>query len=131
MNLFLGIINMTIAYGCVLLMIIFPYFFTVLAKISPLFNNHTPREYLEHTTGWRKRAHWVQLNSFEITPAFATGVIIAHQLHATQSSIDTLAITFVLTRCLYAACYLSNKASFRSIIWLIGFGCIIGLFFID
>ncbi|HXH55093.1 MAG TPA: MAPEG family protein [Gammaproteobacteria bacterium] len=121
---------MTIAYGCVLLMIIFPYLFTILAKTGPLFNNHTPREYLEHTTGWRKRAHWVQLNSFEITPAFAAGVIIAHQLHAIQSSIDTLATAFVITRCLYAACYLSDKAIFRSIVWSIGFGCIIGLFFI-
>jgi uncharacterized MAPEG superfamily protein len=121
---------MTIAYGCVLLMIIFPYLFTILAKTGPFFNNHAPREYLEHTTGWRKRAHWVQLNSFEITPAFAASVIIAHQLHATQSSIDALTIAFVATRCLYAACYLSNKALLRSIAWIIGFGCIIGLFFI-
>jgi uncharacterized MAPEG superfamily protein len=121
---------MTIAYGCVLLMIVFPYFFTILAKTSPLFNNHTPREYLEHTTGWRKRAHWVQLNSFEIMPAFAASVIIAHQLHATQSSIDILAIVFVITRSLYAVCYLSDNAIFRSLAWIIGFGCIIGLFFI-
>ena len=121
---------MTIAYQCLVFMIIFPYFFSMLAKISPLFNNDRPREYLEQASGWRKRAHWVQLNSFEIMPAFAAGVMIAHQLKATQSSIDTLALIFVLTRCLYAACYLNNNARLRSIAWIIGFLCMIALFFI-
>lgn len=120
---------MTIAYGCVLIMIIFPYIFTCLAKFSPQFNNHTPREYLEHLTGWRKRAHWIQLNSFEITPAFAAGVIIAHQLHSTQTSIDKLAIAFVISRCLYAVCYLTDKATLRTIVWTVGLGCVIALFF--
>src|SRR5579864_6952350 len=120
---------MTIAYGCVLLMIIFPYIFTVLAKSGPLFNNHRPREYLAHITGWRKRAHWIQLNSFEINPAFAASVIIAHQLHTTQTTVDKLAIAFVITRCLYAACYIADKAIYRTIVWTLGFGCIIALFF--
>lgn len=121
---------MTIAYGCVLAMIIFPYIFTCLAKFSPLFNNHTPREYLENTTGWRKRAHWIQLNSFEITPAFAASIIIAHQLHSTQTNIDKLAIAFVVSRCLYAVCYLTDKAALRTIVWTVGLGCVIALFFI-
>ncbi len=121
---------MTIAYGCVLVMIVFPYIFTCLAKISPQFNNYTPREYLEHATGWRKRAHWIQLNSFEITPAFAAAVIIAHQMHAAQTSINKLAITFVISRCLYAACYLTDKATLRTITWTVGFGCIITFFFL-
>jgi uncharacterized MAPEG superfamily protein len=70
----------------------------------------------------------VQLNSFEITPAFAVSVIIVHQLNATQTAIDKLAIAFVITRCLYAAYYLANKAALRTMTWVFGFGCIIAIF---
>lgn len=122
---------MTIAYGCVLFIIVFPYLFTILAKIGPHFNNHAPREYLEQLRGWPKRAHWVQLNSFEIAPAFAAGVIIAHQLHAAQARIDTLAIIFVISRIIYGAYYLANKAMLRTVAWMLGFGCVIGLFAIS
>lgn len=122
---------MTIAYWCILAMIIFPYIFTTLAKSSPKFNNHHPREYLQSLTGWRKRAHYVQLNSFEVTPAFGIAVIVAHLMNSNQSSINMLALTFVASRVCYGICYLSDKAGFRSFFWLIGMACIVGLFFIS
>jgi uncharacterized MAPEG superfamily protein len=121
---------MTIAYGCVLAMIIFPYIFAGLAKYSPTYDNHDPREYLQHLTGWHKRAHYIQLNSFEATPAFGIAVIIAHLIHTHQTSIDTLALIFVISRVCYAIFYLNDKASFRSLFWMIGMACIIGLFFV-
>jgi len=118
---------MTMAYSCVLLMIIFPYFFTTLAKFSTHFNNHKPREYLDHLTGWRKRANYVQLNSFEVHPAFGIAVIIAHLIKTVQFNIDVFAITFVVSRICYAICYLSDQASLRSLFWFIGMACIVGL----
>jgi uncharacterized MAPEG superfamily protein len=122
---------MTIAYICVFIMILFPYLFTVLAKTGPGFSNHTPREYLEKTSGWRKRAHWVQLNTFEVFPAFAVSVIVAHLLKTNQTMIDNLAITFVVARILYAVCYLTDKASLRTLFWSIGFGCVLGLWVVN
>ncbi len=122
---------MTIAYGCVLITIIFPYVFTVLAKTEPGFDNQDPRGYLEKIHGWRRRAHYTQLNSFEIMPAFASAVIIAHLTHASQPTLDKLAIAFIITRLLYAVCYLSDKAALRTLFWAIGFGCIISMFFIQ
>ncbi len=121
---------MTIAYSCVLIMILFPYIFTFLAKTSSHYNNHDPRHYLEKTTGWRRRANYIQLNSFESTPAFGIAVIIAHLTHASQPLIDTFAIVFVITRIVYAICYLADKAKLRSLFWVVGFACIIGLFFV-
>ena len=121
---------MTIGYWCVLVSIIFPYIFTILAKTAPKFDNHQPRYYLEQLTGWRKRAHWTQLNSFEIAPAFSVAVIIAHQLHAHQASIDKIALAFVISRIFYAAFYLMDKAALRSVVWFFGFVCIITLFFV-
>ena len=75
---------MTIAYWCVLAFGLSPYFFATLAKSSKGFNNNTPREFLQQATGWRKRAHWVQLNNFETFPLFATCTLIAHQFHYSQ-----------------------------------------------
>ena len=121
---------MTTAYWCVLTAIIFPYFFTVLAKISPSFNNHDPRKYLQNLTGWRQRAHYIQLNSFEMTPSFGIAVVVATLVHAHQSNIDMLALIFVVSRVFYAIFYLLDKASLRTLSWGIGIMCIIGLFLI-
>ena len=121
---------MTIAYWCVLIMIVFPYVFTILAKSGGHFNNHDPRRYLEKSTGWRRRAHYVQQNSFESTPAFGIAVIISHLAHASQPMLDKLAIVFVISRIIYAICYLGDKALLRSLSWAIGMGCLIGLFYV-
>ncbi len=123
---------MTIAYWCVLIAAILPYVFTVLAKSGqPKYDNQRPREYLEVVHGWRKRAHWSQLNAFEAFPSFAAAVIIAHQLHANQNAINQLAIAFIIARILHGIFYIKNLAAFRSIAWLIGFACMISLFLIN
>jgi uncharacterized MAPEG superfamily protein len=121
---------MTIAYTCVLIILLFPYIFATIAKAGSSYNNHDPRNFLEKTTGWRKRANYVQLNSFEASPAFAIAVIIAHLAHAYQPTIDKIAIIFVLARIIYAICYLTDKAALRSLFWGVGFACIIGLFYV-
>lgn len=121
---------MSAAFHCVFLAILFPYVFTILAKAGKGFDNRRPREILEKRQGWRKRAHWVQLNSFEILPAFAAAVIIATLSTGAQQMIDNLAIGFLVSRVAYAVCYISDQALLRSLSWGIGFGCIVGLFFV-
>lgn len=122
---------MTTAYWCVLIMILFPYVFTVLAKTGRGFDNHDPRAYLANLNGWRKRANYVQANSFEALPAFGLAVIIAHLAHASQETLNILAIIFVAARVIYAICYLTDKATLRSLFWFIGLGCVIGMFWIS
>ncbi len=119
---------MTTAYWCVLVVVLFPYVFTVLAKSGPGFNNRTPREALEHLKGWRKRAHWAQLNSFEAMPGFIAAVLIAEQLHVPQWEINRLAMAFVAMRVLYAICYIADKYILRSLAWFVGLGIVIALF---
>ncbi|KZX83621.1 hypothetical protein A3717_34005, partial [Alcanivorax sp. HI0013] len=93
---------MTLAYWCVLAAIFLPYLNTALAKFQGGFGpkqNHNPREFLETLEGSRKRAHWAQQNSFEVTPAFAAAVIIAHLVQtAPQGTIDGIALAFVVSR---------------------------------
>lgn len=122
---------MTIAYWCVLVAGLLPYVFTVLAKAGPGYTNRRPREYLEAVLGWRKRAHYVQVNSFEAFPFFAAGVIIAQRTFVHQTTLDILALVFILSRILYGVFYITDKPTPRSLVWFVGFCCCIGLFLVS
>jgi uncharacterized MAPEG superfamily protein len=118
----------TTALWCVLVAALLPFPFTLAAKWSKRFSNTTPRDYFEQTGGWRKRAHWVQLNSFEAFPPFAAAVIIAHLVAGPNPTADLLAVAFIVLRVLYGACYLANQATVRSLVWTGGVACVVGLF---
>ena len=119
---------MTTAYWCVLIAALMPFVFAGIAKWSPGFDNAKPRVYLAALDGFRQRAHWTQLNSFEMFPMFAAGVLVAQQVGVSQGTIDALAIAYVLARALYGAMYLADWATARSVVWLVALGCVVGLF---
>ena len=121
---------MTIANWCVLVAALLPFLFTGLAKFSGLkYNNKRPREFQAELTGWRLRAHWAHLNSFEAFPPFAAAVIIAQQAGAVQGRVDDLAMAFIAARLVYGAMYLANLAPLRSLVWAVGLGLTIAIFF--
>ncbi|AJO81168.1 MULTISPECIES: MAPEG family protein [Pseudomonas] len=127
---------MTVAFWCVLIAIFLPYLCNGLAKFSGgtfgLRDNHDPRAYLERLEGFAKRAHSAQLNSFEVTPAFAAGVIIAHIANVAELvTIDVIAVLFITSRLLYIICYLADWAILRSLVWLIGMVLVASLFFVS
>ncbi|HJU40638.1 MAG TPA: MAPEG family protein [Tahibacter sp.] len=122
---------MTIAYWCVLAAAIVPLLFTAIAKFGDGgkgFTNRKPRLFQQALEGYRARAHWAHLNSLEAFPPFAAAVIIAQLAHGDQSRIDLLAIAFVVLRLVYGALYIADKASARSVVWALGFLCVVGLF---
>ncbi len=121
---------MTIAYWCVLIAAILPYIFVAFAKAGG-YDNFCPRESCEKLQGWRKRAYWAQQNGFEAFAPFAAAVLIAQQNFVEQSTIDTLAIVFIVARILYGVFYIYNKAALRTLIWTLGFGCMVALFVIS
>ena len=127
---------MTIAYWCVLIALMLPYVSTVLAKVTAGgFNpkhNHDPRAFLATAQGMAKRANNAQQNGFEIAPAFAAAVIIAHLVGgAEQGVLDQLAIAFVISRVLYTLCYIADWAALRSLVWFVGLVLIISLFVVS
>ena len=127
---------MTVAFWCVLIALCLPYVCTGIAKFSQgTFGprqNHDPRAFLNTLEGFAKRAHNAQLNSFEVTPAFAAAVIIADIVGNAQAvTIDVLAVLFITSRLLYIICYLADWALARSIVWLIGMGLIVSFFFVS
>ena len=121
---------MTVAYLCIVIAMIMPLVFAGLAKSDfKTFNNRSPRVYLEKLRGWRQRAQWAQLNSIEAFPPFAAGVIVAHLTGGPQDTVDSLAIAFLVCRCLFGLAYLKNWASARSVFWAFGFFATLALFF--
>lgn len=124
---------MTLAYWCVLIVILLPYVCTVIAKIvGDRFGpaaNRDPRAWLDQQQGMARRANAAQLNGFEAAPAFAAAVIIAHLAGgAQQGTLDTLALVYVASRVAYVLCYLADLARLRSAVWFVGVGIIVALF---
>lgn len=119
---------MTIALWCVLAAAFLPYPFTLAAKWSRRFDNHKPREYLETTSGWQKRAHWAQLNSFETFPAFAAAVIVNRIVLGPNAAADAVALAFIAIRVAYGLLYIADWALLRSIAWFAASLCSVALF---
>lgn len=123
---------MTFAYWCVLIVMALPWLCAAYAKRVGGFtgqDNHNPRDFLVHTQGEAKRANAAQQNSFEIFPAFAAAVSIAHVTGgAAQSTITLWATLFVLSRLLYIFLYIKDMPSLRSLVWAAGVVCIVALF---
>jgi uncharacterized MAPEG superfamily protein len=117
------------AYLCVLIAGLLPYVCAMVAKWGfKKFDNHNPREWLAQQTGFRARANAAQANSFESFPLFAAGVIIATLAQVDAARIDLYAFVFVAARAGFIACYVTDKASLRSLCWLVGLLSVVGLF---
>ena len=122
---------MNTSYVCIVINIFIPLVCAGYAKFSTKgYDNHHPRDFLAKLEGKGKRAHAAQQNAFEAFPPFAIGVIVAHQLSAPISTINTLAITFTCARITYCLCYIIDQDKFRSLSWLIALSCTIALYLI-
>lgn len=120
---------MTIALWCVLVAGVIPYGCALLAKSDPkTFDNHNPREWLARQQGWRARAHAAQQNSWEAFAIFSVCVIVAHITSGPQARIDALAVAFVGVRGLYVLCYVTDRATFRSLLWTLGTALALAIF---
>lgn len=129
---------MSIADLCILIACLLPIACAGLAKSKGFgkprreggFDNHNPRQWLANLQGWQARANAAQHNSFEALPIFIAGVLIAERLQASQGRIDLLALVFLAARLGYIGAYLADRDLLRSLLWAIGLGASIALFFV-
>ena len=127
---------MPVAFWCILIALCLPYLGTAIAKFSgggfgPR-QNHDPRAFLANLEGYRKRAHHFQLNSFEVTPAFAVAVLVAYVVgNAEPATLDRLAIFWVTSRLLYLIFYIADLAVLRSLVWFAGMALIVAFFVVS
>ena len=131
---------MIIAFWCVLIAGVLPLACAYVAKLAPResgadtdaaaarYDNREPRAWLARQTGRRARANAAQANSWEAFPFFAAGVVIAVLQHVRIATIDLLAITFIVARVAYIACYVADLAPVRSLVWGIGFSACLALY---
>lgn len=119
---------MTIAFWCVLIAGSMPLVAVGIAKWDKRYDNNAPRDWLARQDGVKKRAYAAHLNSLEAFPFFASAVIIASIAKAPGSIIDGLAVLFIIARIIYIGCYLADKATLRSLVWMVGLGATLALF---
>lgn len=87
------------------------------------YDNHHPRSQQAMLTGLGARAHAAHLNSIEMFPLFAAGVLMAHTTDVFGWWVDLLAIVFVVSRVLYLLFYWRDLAWQRSLVWVVGLLC--------
>ncbi len=123
---------MTIAFWTILAAALLPILSAGIAKGGDkTFDNAAPRAWLDAQSGWRRRANWAQQNHLEAFPPFAAAVLVAGIAGAPQHWADALAVAFVVLRVGYTAAYVSDRPSLRSLLWVLGFACVVGLFAIS
>ena len=120
---------MLIAYCCILIAALLPYLWAVLAKTgAPNYNNKDPRGWVAKQDSYRvKNAYSAHLNAFEAFPAFAASVLMAQFAQVEPQHIAWLAMAFVGFRILHGIFYISVQQALRSLSWLGGIACVVGL----
>ena len=117
------------SYLCLLIAGVLPVVAAGLAKAGGKeYDNHDPRAWMAKLTGRRARADAAQANSFEAFPFFAAGVLLALHAGVDEARVDALALVFVLARVLYIACYITDRARLRSMVWAVGYLCVLALY---
>ena len=124
---------MNIPFLCIFLAFLLNYLTKLpvgfaMAKMPGGYDNSEPREQQATLTGWGKRALGAHMNGFEIFPAFAAAVIMAHIVGVDEHKLTILSITFIISRLLYILLYLANKDRLRSLVWFVGVLCVGTLF---
>ncbi|MDE3736642.1 MULTISPECIES: MAPEG family protein [Pseudomonas] len=87
------------------------------------YDNRHPRAQQARLTGFGARAVAAHQNSIEIFPLFAAGVLMSHVTQTHGYFVDLLAIIFIVSRVLYLFLYWNDKATLRSLVWVVGLVC--------
>lgn len=122
---------MTIPHLCLLIVVVLPFPWIMLAKLSRRYDNLAPRTYLAGLEGWRARAYAAHQNAWEALAMFTAAIVAAGQASGANPWINWLAITFVVVRVLHGVLYVANLASLRSLVWFVGVACVVSMFFVS
>ena len=119
---------MSLAYWCVLVCAVLPYMWVAVAKVRPGYNNRNPRAWAGKSENYLvQRAYAAHLNAFEAFAPFAAGVVLAQLAGVDHGRIALLAVVFIAARVLHGIFYLADVQLLRSLIWMVGFVCVVAL----
>lgn len=118
---------MTVLLVCLFVVILLPYLSKLPSAIAMNklggYDNSNPREQAAKLEGFGARAWAAHQNSFEALSVFATVTLAAIATNHTGFFIQCLAVVYVVSRLVYHVLYLMNLATWRSIVWAIGYLC--------
>jgi uncharacterized MAPEG superfamily protein len=92
------------------------------------YDNRNPRDWLAQQTGFRARANAAQQNSFEAFAFFAVGVVMALLAGVDDAKVVSAAWFFLGMRVAYIYAYVTDRASLRTLVWVMGYATVIYLF---
>jgi len=126
---------MTIPLACLAVVALLPY---VCAWTGGFFryrqfgalDNKSPRTQQAAMEGIGARAQAAQANAWEALPFFTAAVVVSHLAGADPVKAARLSEIFVATRVLHPILYLADRDVLRSLVFLVGFACVVGLFLI-
>lgn len=120
---------MTIAFWCLFIAALLPYFSSLAAKAGARgYDNNEPRAWLARQEGFRARANAAQQNGFEAFAVFAAAVLVAHAVHGPHARVDQLAMVFIAARVVYLPVYLAGWGTLRTLVWAVGMGATVWIF---
>lgn len=124
---------MTAAYWSIVVafaMIITPRLFAIAGQFSLPggFDYSASRDQQALLTGMARRAQAAHLNGCEGFGPFAAAVILSLLLGTQTHSADLLAGGYAVTRILFVFCYLADLNPWRTLVWLVGIACNIGIY---
>lgn len=92
------------------------------------YDNRNPRDQQATLEGAAKRASAAHANSFEDFAPFAASVILAHLARVPEGLVSALAMAHVGLRAAYLYCYIADKPTLRTSVWVLGFLTTLALF---
>jgi uncharacterized MAPEG superfamily protein len=119
---------MTFAFWCVLAAAFLPYITVAFGKRDRTYDNRAPRDWEHKLDGLKRRAVAAHHNHFEAFAPFAAAVIIARIAQAPQDRVNALAAAFIVLRIAYTWAYLADRPGLRSLLWGLGFACVVAIF---
>lgn len=123
---------------CLVIVALLPYVLSFtggyfrLRQFGGVDNKH-PRQQIAQLEGVGARAYAAQANAWEALAFFTAAVAVLHLANseaARGATAANLSLGFLATRVLHPIFYLANLDVLRSIAFLVGLGCVIGLFWI-
>ncbi|HHH30434.1 MAG TPA: MAPEG family protein [Polyangiaceae bacterium] len=124
---------MTVPFWCLFAGVLLPYLWSTLSfrERKERFGDidlKTPRVQASQLSGSGARAMGAHANAFEALIVFAPAVLVAHLASADPTWAARLAIVWVVARLAHGAAYLADMQPVRSLAFMVGFACAIGLF---
>lgn len=92
------------------------------------YDNHNPRAWMAQQEGRRARANAAQQNGFEAFPFFAAAVALALFRSVDTTTVALCGWFFIAMRIAYIYCYVSDRPTLRSIVWILGLASVIWLY---